>query len=61
MIEGIIVSPSGLSVRSQDCERLRIKISDSEKNSGLFIEEIGIFRLTYRKRSKSVLSPTGQS
>ncbi len=48
-----------MSVRSEDCEKLRIKISDSEENSELFDEGAGIFRPIYRDRSRTVLSPTG--
>ena len=39
------------SVRSQDCEKLRIKISASVENSGAFYEETGIFRPIYRNRT----------
>ncbi len=52
-------SLSDLSVRSEDCKKLRIKISVSEENSELFDEETGIFRPIYCNRSRTVLSPTG--
>ncbi|WP_422139626.1 DUF3037 domain-containing protein [Endozoicomonas sp. ALC020] len=52
-------SLSDLSVRSEDCKKLRIKVSVSEENSELFDEETEIFRPIYCNRSRTVLSPTG--
>ncbi len=44
-------SLSDLSVRSEDCKKLRIKISVSEENSELFDEETEIFRPIYCNRT----------